>query len=323
MNLISVIVPVYNSEKYLYRCIESITAQTYKNLEIILVDDGSTDNSGTICDDFAEKDERVKIIHKENGGVSSARNTGLKSFTGDYLTFIDSDDYVDENYIEILYNNMSEGIDIVISMFKHLNSDLKLEKTVNYCCEKQIVYIDNNFDFNEKKVNYTVWGKLFKRSLLKGLYFSETIYFGEDSLFCASAMIKSSSVKYIPDCCYNYVEYEESLSHGSLSQKKLTSIKAWEGIYKLFPIDSVSYKTSTENYLNLCFHIYGKLLTDSGSNRLIDDIYSLIVSNDTKEFIKSINTSFKVKMKYYLLIKCRKIYDIVLILKEPFVKHYK
>lgn len=98
--MVSVIIPVYNSEKYLSECLESVANQSYHNIEIILIDDGSHDNSGTICDEFAAKDERIKVIHKENGGVSSARNVGLAIMSGVYVTFVDSDDYIKNNMIE-------------------------------------------------------------------------------------------------------------------------------------------------------------------------------------------------------------------------------
>ena len=101
--LVSIIVPVYNVDKYLERCVNSIIQQSYRNLEIILVDDGSTDNSGTICDTYKEKDDRIIVIHKENGGLSDARNAGIKIFTGEYVTFIDSDDYVSLDMICLLY----------------------------------------------------------------------------------------------------------------------------------------------------------------------------------------------------------------------------
>ena len=105
MSLISVIVPIYNVEKYLDRCVDSIINQTYKNLEIILVDDGSPDNCLAICDSWAEKDRRIKVIHKENGGVSSARNSALDIASGDYIGFVDSDDWIEPDMYEILIKN--------------------------------------------------------------------------------------------------------------------------------------------------------------------------------------------------------------------------
>ena len=106
--LISVVVPVYNVEKYIDKCINSIINQTYKNLEIILVDDGSPDNCGNICDEYAKKDNRIIVIHKENGGLSDARNTGIEVSKGKYITFIDSDDYISDNYVSFLYNLIIE-----------------------------------------------------------------------------------------------------------------------------------------------------------------------------------------------------------------------
>ena len=108
MKLISVIVPVYNTEKYIEKCVMSILNQTYKNLEIILIDDGSTDNSPQICDSLAEKDNRITVIHQPNGGVSSARNIGLDNTHGDYITFVDSDDYIEPNMIEFLSENIGD-----------------------------------------------------------------------------------------------------------------------------------------------------------------------------------------------------------------------
>lgn len=122
MDKISVIVPVYNVEDYLEECINSILGQTYKNLEIILVDDGSTDNSSKICDIYEKKDKRIKVIHKENGGLSSARNEGLKYRTGEYISFVDSDDFIDKTMYEKLYSAIkkydADVVRVILLMLK-------------------------------------------------------------------------------------------------------------------------------------------------------------------------------------------------------------
>ena len=119
--LISVIVPVYNVEKYISRCIESIMKQTYKNIEIILIDDGSTDNSGKICDEYSLKDDRINVIHKKNGGLSDARNTGLDIAKGKYISLIDSDDFVSKFFIETLYNTCkNENCEIAICEYERV-----------------------------------------------------------------------------------------------------------------------------------------------------------------------------------------------------------
>ena len=121
---ISVIVPIYNTEKYLARCIESILCQTYTNLEIILVDDGSTDKSGDICDFYARKDNRVKVVHKENGGAAAARNFALNMVTGQYIGFVDSDDTVEKDFFELLYDDLSHALSEVF-LIQHLHIGIK------------------------------------------------------------------------------------------------------------------------------------------------------------------------------------------------------
>lgn len=113
--LISVIVPIYNVEKYLARCVDSIVNQTYKDFELILVDDGSPDNSGKICDEYAKKDSRIKVVHKKNGGLSDARNAGMAVATGEYISFIDSDDYVSDDFFECLLDVMNKKTAILLS----------------------------------------------------------------------------------------------------------------------------------------------------------------------------------------------------------------
>lgn len=146
--MISVIVPIYNVEKYLPTCIESILNQTYKDLEVLLIDDGSTDNSGRICDEYAQRDSRCIAIHQSNKGVATVRNTGLNQATGDYITFIDSDDYIHPQMIEILYKSITIG-----------NYDFSI------VAHKQVWrYIQENSIGNGEKIELT------QEDLMKGLY---------------------------------------------------------------------------------------------------------------------------------------------------------
>lgn len=115
MPKISVIVPVYNTEKYLHRCVDSILAQTYTDFELLLIDDGSTDGSGAICDELAQKDSRVRVFHQENGGVTSARKLGVKKSRGDYIYFVDSDDSIYNNALDVIYACMTDEYDLVVS----------------------------------------------------------------------------------------------------------------------------------------------------------------------------------------------------------------
>ena len=164
---ISVIIPVYKVEKYLNRCVESVVQQTYGNLEIILVDDGSPDNCPQICDNWAKKDNRIIVIHKENGGLSDARNAGIERSTGEYITFVDSDDLISRNMIEVLYKTIvSEDVDIAVTTMKPFYKELpKLDDN-----EMNVVSGDASLILTEiiyKSSKWEACGKLYKKSLFE------------------------------------------------------------------------------------------------------------------------------------------------------------
>ena len=182
--LISVIVPVYNVERYLRQCIESITNQSYKNLQIILIDDGSKDNSGKICDEYAEKDKRIEVIHKENAGVSAARNTGLDNAKGEWITFVDADDWVEKNFCEILIKKAIENeSDCIACGYNKVYCNNTEKNVVLQCYEitgiefvKDILYVQNGLGFCHMK--------LWKKSVIDKVRFEEDLKVGEDALFC-------------------------------------------------------------------------------------------------------------------------------------------
>lgn len=173
--LISVIIPIYKVEQYLDECVESIIKQTYKNLEIILVDDGSPDGCPQMCDEWARKDERIRVVHKKNGGLSSARNAGLDVATGEYVSFVDSDDFIALDALQNLHDRFlrSEGIGIVSGMIYRYQDD----KTCNFkqawtlAEEKIIPAKDFLLETMSQKTSYTVWNKLYKREILDGVRF--------------------------------------------------------------------------------------------------------------------------------------------------------
>lgn len=168
--LISVIVPIYNVEKYLNKCIESIINQSYSNLEIILVDDGSKDSSGIMCDSYILKDKRIKVIHKENGGLSDARNVGLDKAKGEYIVFIDSDDWIDEKMIEILYNIIKKNnSDISIcDYFLAYNEEIQTQKEdIEIINLSNIEALKTIYDKDLGVCMIVAWNKLYKRNLFK------------------------------------------------------------------------------------------------------------------------------------------------------------
>jgi len=174
-DLISVIIPVYNVELYLKKCLDSVISQTYRNIEIILVDDGSTDTSGIICDEYAGKDRRIKVIHKQNGGLSDARNVGLNCCTGRYVTFIDSDDFVAHDYIENLYVIMTTTeSDVAICRDTEFYSDQEPSSLVQG--KAKIITFNNIQALKQLYGKYakemtTVWGKLYKIWLFSDIKF--------------------------------------------------------------------------------------------------------------------------------------------------------
>lgn len=227
-DLISVIVPVYNVEEYLDRCIESIVTQTYTNLEIILIDDGSTDGSARKCDEWSQKDGRIIVIHKENGGVSSARNKGLEIASGKYIGFVDSDDYVRKNMYEVLLNKIKDTkSDMCFCNLLYVTDSNREEKS-------QLCFDDSNDKkqimhkmFESHNANFAVWNKLIKRECIQNIRFDETIKIYEDALFVFTCLDKIEKVSFVKDDLYCYVvTREDSALHKFNIKSKITILEA-------------------------------------------------------------------------------------------------
>ena len=210
--LISIIVPIYNVEKYLSKCIESLLNQTYTNIEILLVNDGSTDNSKKICEQFKGKDSRIKLINKENGGLSDARNKGLQKSIGKYITFVDSDDYVEKNYIETLYSLITKfNSEIAIADFRVIKGDkqkIKEKDIKEYCItsEKAIdemLYSDFYY--------ISACSKLYKKELFENVEFPKGKMF-EDVGTTYKLIIKANKIACTNKKIYNYVIRNNSIT---------------------------------------------------------------------------------------------------------------
>lgn len=224
-DLVSVIVPVYKVEKYLDKCIQSIVDQTYKNLEIILVDDGSPDNCPKMCDDWGQKDSRIKVIHKQNGGVSIARNVAMTLATGKWIMFVDSDDQINANLILNLLNGLSEDDKIIIGDFVRdsdlFKSSIGSLKVVNIDSKKIVLAtIDEKEEFNKLEISryfnqlnlLSVWGKLYDLEFLKSInaIFLEGMKLSEDMLFNINIYMNIKKVKFIDFKGYFYYENQNS-----------------------------------------------------------------------------------------------------------------
>ena len=206
-DLISIIVPVYNMEQYMERCVNSIINQTYSNLEIILVDDGSTDRSPAMCDEYALKDERIKVVHKVNGGLSDARNAGLKVATGAYIGYVDSDDWVELSMYQKLYEACIENdAQVAVCRYAKAYQD-RIERGGN----GRVTAFDRDgilkvylSDIDEYVVYNSVWSKLFAREVVDGVLFPVGQN-SEDIMYTTKAFCKLNKAVYIDECLYNYV----------------------------------------------------------------------------------------------------------------------
>ncbi|UMB60335.1 glycosyltransferase [Lutibacter sp. A80] len=222
---LSVIVPVYNVEDYLHKCIDSIINQTFHHLEIILVNDGSTDTSAQICDNYAKKDTRIKVIHQSNAGVSVARNKGIEIAMGEYITFIDSDDFIEEDFIETLYTTSKKNnLDIVISNFHKEQEEIINERKSNFSTTK----VFDRLEIQEKIIPFflkedglnSCCNKIYKADLIKNnaINFPIGITNGEDALFNLQCFNKATKVQFINYAGYYYREVTGSATRNILNK---------------------------------------------------------------------------------------------------------
>lgn len=241
--LISIIVPIYNKEDYLRQCLDSIINQSYTNFEVLLVNDGSTDSSGIICQEYSERDSRFRYIEKKNGGVSSARNLGLELSEGAYITFIDSDDWIEFNYLEVLYNALRENnTDVAISSYKSYYLDGNFYLRVYSNQEEEFLRIGkrNRDVFLEEfpklgKLNHDfhcIASKLFKRELLESQKFDESINYGEDLYFFFNLYLKIQSIIYVKEATYIYRQHGTNITLNFTESLALQEIQIHEQILK-------------------------------------------------------------------------------------------
>ena len=234
-SLISVIVPVYRVEQYLDRCVESITNQTYKYLEIILVDDGSPDNCPAICDEWMKKDHRVRVIHRENSGLSDARNAGISVAAGEYIGFVDSDDWISPEMYERLLDSMQkDGSDIAccsVEMFRDTDANRTfLVNPTNSVLNRQQAQLAL---LEESKLKQPVWYKLYKRNLIKGISF-ETGKQHEDVFWSYQAIGRANKVSIIDYVGYHYRQRDDSIMGRRFSLHNLDALEAVCQRYEYF-----------------------------------------------------------------------------------------
>lgn len=234
--LISIILPIYRVENYLALCIESLIAQSYKNIEIILVDDGSPDNCPKICDQYSLKDSRIKVLHKRNGGVSSARNAGLRASRGVYVYFMDPDDLVSPRFLEYMYQAIvTEKCDVSICTFTSDEQEFQRVCSGNFSYEKSIIgkrELLERIVFSTDIAGYT-WNKLFKRTLIGDLLFDESVHMNEDQLFALQYASRVEKAALIQGSLYYYRIVESSAMNQKWNDRKASAFITYWKIMEL------------------------------------------------------------------------------------------
>lgn len=226
MAAISVIVPVYNVEDLLSKCVDSILDQSFKDFELLLIDDGSKDKSGCICEEYAKKDSRISVYHKKNGGLSSARNYGVERALGNYITFIDSDDFIDKSMLEILHNNMIDNnVDLSITGVRDIYDR---KSSIDADREKMLLNSEETLKLMlmGKKINVYAVSKLYKRSIFEEIEYPVGKAY-EDSYIIVDILKKCSTVFVDTIPQYNYYHRADSITTLSYSDRDLDYIEAW------------------------------------------------------------------------------------------------
>ena len=234
--LVSIIVPIYKVEPYLRRCLDSIVNQTYTNLEIILVDDGSPDNSPQICDEYATKDNRIVVIHKENGGLSDARNAGLDICKGEYISFVDSDDWIANTYIELLLKAAIEtNTEIAIGNFIKTEQSYRLNidniKNPNYVFLNSTSAIKKLWS-NDKIIYVTAWGKLIKKTIFTDIRFPKSFIY-EDEYTSYKLLYRANKILFLDIPLYCYFQRKDSII-GKSKPNSVRALKAYVERYNFF-----------------------------------------------------------------------------------------
>ena len=315
---ISIIVPIYNVEKYLNKCVDSILKQTYKNIEIILVDDGSQDSCPRICDTYKKQDSRVVVIHKKNGGLSDARNYGIMKSTGEYVGFIDSDDYVEPTMYEELITGMIKndcllgecGVKCIYSdkiVVSNSNKEYVLDSTI--AIKKY---------YSSKKCNKiprtAVWSKVFHRSLFADKLFP-TGEIHEDYYLVMRCMVESKKIYYIEKPLYNHIYTNvSSITSAPFNEKDLYKEIQFKNTYQYLIRNNMidEANLAMKEYFNLCKQFYYRCYYSKIGN--YKEYLQIIKANF--KIIKKLNYTFKEKIQYYVLYISPKAYLVIRFFKK-------
>ncbi|MCI9359616.1 MAG: glycosyltransferase family 2 protein [Hungatella sp.] len=284
---ISIIVPVYNNENCISRSVESLIKQSYSNLEILLIDDGSTDNSGRLCDKLESLDNRIRVFHMHNRGVSAARNSGLKLCTGEYVMFLDSDDFLELNACEEFYKAIKKyNVNIVRAMFNSIDKN-GIPVVQEYCPNKDmLINVKLEYSFQADYDYGAVWSTLYRKDILKDIFFDEDLYVGEDTLFFCKALMRTDEILILNQRLYNYMIQDESAFFGTINEKKLTEIEARKRICSLLKKNKRLYASAKGAYGYRCLCKAANIFLHDAKE--LDDYYELCIGEYRKNFLNTI-----------------------------------
>lgn len=329
--MISIIVPVYNVEKYLNQCVDSLLAQTYKDFEIILVDDGSTDSSGVVCDNYEKNNPNIRVIHKENQGLGLARNTGLQHASGEYVTFIDSDDYANEHLLEDLYKGIiEEDVDVCIGGFKKITDS----GNVLYEEKYDVQYFNQNKRTNDAfirmlgsspnkhdSIRMSVWNVLYKLSIIKAnniLFPSERELISEDIIFDFYYYQYVRKCKLLNNSNYYYRTNPESLTMSYKKDRFAKTLILYNHLVKLMEEDNypeeafLRFKKLMFIYIKVCIKQENSKTSNLSFFQSISNIKRICSNHDLYQMIKSYPVN-KLGLKQEIFVMCIK-YKLTFIL---------
>ena len=319
--MISIIVPVYNVGHYLARCIDSIIHQTFEDFEVLLIDDGSTDKSGNICDEYALKDQRIKVIHKVNGGVSTARNAGLKNASGEYISFVDADDSIHPRFLELLYQTItSYNADIAFCDYKTRNntiiSDDDSDKPRTEV--KEIGHIDYMYDRNHNNI----FTKIYRSAILENHFFDPLMKYGEDAVFIDSLVYSNRKIKIVKInlSLYYYYIRDDSAVHTMPQAIGLQRFEWYIEHWNIF----------LEEYRHLIWEHAVRVIIRIRLEEYLTPAYDIVMSKWkylSKQYIQKMwplrNITLHKKIHFYFILNFFWLYRIFLILNDHTIIDYE
>lgn len=326
--LISVIVPVYNAEKYLKTCADSILSQSHKELELILVDDGSSDKSPQICDNIASKDDRVKVCHQKNSGVSGARNKGMELATGEYIAFVDNDDILPPNSLETFLNVLGEDSPLLVqgNVFVTNNYDKALSATFSYDNQKTEYVAPSDFAKRSGISKTDVWGKIYHKTVAQKYKFPLGHY-GEDLYFNGMVLSDENLGKVLvtDSIVYTHIDNSESASHKWDVDDFVDISKTIKSLY-----DEINVKSDDIELVNVYYKLVFTQLASCKYNVILRKAYKANSKKELKQVRKYIvkllpksNLSLKDKVICFVLVSSNSLYRAYIVKRDPTMKIYE